>query len=116
MNRETFEIPDPAVKMGENVRTTYIEALRDWVKNGAKSQFALTPAEVKRRLRGPSEDELRAANHARLGTWLVPMPTIDPEVALATAALSIEGLEPSRKLLNILGFRPPRWACSGVKP
>jgi hypothetical protein len=41
--------------------------------------------------------------------------TVRP-VALATAVLSIEGLEPSRKLLNIFGFRPPRAACSGVSP
>ena len=37
-------------------------------------------------------------------------------VALDTAVLSIEGLEPSRKLLNILGLSPPRTACSGVRP
>lgn len=77
MNRETFEIPDPAVKMGENTRNTYVEALRDWVKHGAQSRFALTPAEVKARLRGPSEDEVRAANHARLGTWLYKQGKLD---------------------------------------
>jgi hypothetical protein len=37
-------------------------------------------------------------------------------VALATALDSIDGLEPSRKLLNIFGFSPPRAACSGVRP
>jgi hypothetical protein len=37
-------------------------------------------------------------------------------VALDTAVLSIDGLLPSRKLLNIFGFRPPRSACSGVRP
>ena len=45
-----------------------------------------------------------------------PLEGTESPVALATAALSIDGLEPSRKLLNILGFRPPRSACSGVKP
>ena len=33
-----------------------------------------------------------------------------------TALLSMEGLEPSKKLLNILGLSPPRKACSGVRP
>jgi hypothetical protein len=37
-------------------------------------------------------------------------------VALATAVLSIAGLLPSRKLLNIFGFSPPRAACSRVSP
>ena len=37
-------------------------------------------------------------------------------MALHTAVLSIEGLEPSRKELNIFGLRPPVFACSGVRP
>ena len=37
-------------------------------------------------------------------------------VALATAVLSMAGLEPSRKELNILGFSPPRLACSSFSP
>ena len=37
-------------------------------------------------------------------------------VALHTAVLSIAGLEPSRKELNIFGFSPPISACSGVRP
>jgi len=37
-------------------------------------------------------------------------------VALDTAVLSMAGLEPSRKELNILGFSPPRLACSSLRP
>ena len=37
-------------------------------------------------------------------------------VALHTAVLSMAGFEPSRNELNILGFRPPTCACSGVRP
>src|SRR3954465_12647522 len=37
-------------------------------------------------------------------------------VALDTVVLSIAGLEPSRKELNILGLRPPRLACSSLSP
>ena len=39
-----------------------------------------------------------------------------PGVALHTALVSIAGLEPSRKELNIFGLRPPSCACSGVRP
>ena len=37
-------------------------------------------------------------------------------VALAMAVLSMAGLEPSRKALNIFGFMPPSLACSAVTP
>jgi hypothetical protein len=32
------------------------------------------------------------------------------------AALSMAGFNPSRKALNIFGFRPPSFACSAVTP
>ncbi len=70
MNRETFEIPDAPVAEGTAVRNSYIEALKDWVEHGAASRYALSPAEVKQRMRGPSEAEVLAANHARLGRFL----------------------------------------------
>ena len=37
-------------------------------------------------------------------------------VALATAAISIDDLVPSTKLLNIFGFMPAASACSVVMP
>jgi hypothetical protein len=50
------------------------------------------------------------------GGYSSPVLGTSSPVALATAVLSIDGLLPSRKLLNIFGFRPPRVACSGVRP
>jgi tetratricopeptide (TPR) repeat protein len=70
MNRETFEIPDADADRGVAIRNTYIDALRDWVKNGAASPYALPANEVKRRMRGPSEADVRAATHVRLGRYL----------------------------------------------
>ena len=67
MNRETFEIPEDAAQRGAAARAAYIDALRDWVKNGADSAFALSPAEVKRRVRGPEEADVLAATHVRVG-------------------------------------------------
>jgi hypothetical protein len=40
---------------------------------------------------------------------------VRPE-ALATAAISIDDFVPSRNELNICGFMPPVFACSGVRP
>ena len=50
------------------------------------------------------------------GGYSKPLLGTSKPVALATAVLSMEGLEPSKKLLNIFGFKPPRLACSGVSP
>ena len=69
MDRTTFEIPDAAAARGMAIRDTYIEALRNWVANGAASPHALSPAEIKRRMRGPREADVRAANHVRLGRY-----------------------------------------------
>lgn len=70
MNRETLEIPDEPVAKGVAIRNTYVDALRDWVKNGAASPYALPPEEVRRRLRGPREEDVRAATFVRLGRHL----------------------------------------------
>lgn len=70
MNRATFEIPEADAARGAANRDAYIDALRDWVKHGAQSRFALPPAEVKRRLRGPSDADVRAATHVKLGRHL----------------------------------------------
>jgi tetratricopeptide (TPR) repeat protein len=77
MNRETFEIPDAPVAEGMAIRNTYIEALKDWAKHGAASPYALSAEEVRRRMRGPSEAEVLAANHARLGRFLFKKGQLD---------------------------------------
>lgn len=48
----------------------YLAALRDWVKQGDKSRYALTPDEVIERSRPRSEEEGRAAGHFELGEYL----------------------------------------------
>ncbi len=67
LNRETLELPDAAIAEGAEARNAYIAALRDWVRHGVDSRYALPAAEVKRRLRGPGEAEVRAATHVKLG-------------------------------------------------
>jgi hypothetical protein len=66
----TFAIPEEITKRAAAVRQTYFDAVRDWVKNGAKSRFALPPDEVARRAPGPSADAARAHACFALGAWL----------------------------------------------
>ena len=70
MNRETFEIPDDAAAQGFAVRNAYVNAVRDWAKNGANSAYVLSPDEVRKRMRGPQQDDVVAATHVRLGRHL----------------------------------------------
>jgi hypothetical protein len=57
---KTFSIPDEIVKRAAGVRATYFDAVRDWVKHGAQSRFALSAEEIARRAHGPGEAAARA--------------------------------------------------------
>jgi hypothetical protein len=70
MDPTTFEIPADDLSLLASNRCTYIDALRDWVRRGADSEFALSPDEVRRRMRLPEADDVLAATHARLGDHL----------------------------------------------
>jgi hypothetical protein len=70
MNRETFEIPDAAAAEGAEIRNAYVNAVRDWADKGAASPYVLSPDEVRKRMRGPKEDDVVAATHVRLGRHL----------------------------------------------
>jgi hypothetical protein len=71
MDRTNFSIPPEALKELMAKRQSYQDAIRDWVANGARSRFALSPAEVLRRTHTPSDDHVRAAANFRLGEYLV---------------------------------------------
>jgi hypothetical protein len=77
MNRETFEIPDEYAAQGMAIRDTYVDALRDWVKNGAASPYVLPADEVKRRMRGPEAADVLAAAHVKLGRHLYDAGKLD---------------------------------------
>lgn len=70
MDRETFEVPDAAAEEGFAIRTAYVDALRDWVDKGDKSDFVLPAEEAKKRLRGPELADVVAAAHVRLAKHL----------------------------------------------
>jgi hypothetical protein len=67
---KTFAIPEEITKRAAAVRATYFDAVRDWVRNGAKSRFALPPEEVARRAQGPGDEAARGHACFALGAWL----------------------------------------------
>jgi hypothetical protein len=66
----TFSLPPDAAAAGKQRRSVYVDALRDWVAKGEKSEHALSADEARRRMQGPSEDVARAAAEYRLGEIL----------------------------------------------
>lgn len=70
MDRETFELPEEAVGHQEVIRQVYVDALRDWARNGENSEYALSANEVRQKVRQPTEGDARAAAHVRLGRHL----------------------------------------------
>lgn len=70
MDRETFTVPEEDLQRLAANRLHYMNAIRDWVRDGADSVYALDPDEVRRRTRRPEERDVHAAVHARLGRLL----------------------------------------------
>ena len=70
MNRTNFSIPTDAMNELQAKRKAYQDAIRDWVAKGAKSKFALSEAEVLRRMHTPDDSQVRAAANFRLGEYL----------------------------------------------
>jgi hypothetical protein len=66
----TFSIPEEIAKRAAHVRATYFDAVRDWVKHGAKSRFALSPAAVAKHAHGPGDAAARGQACFALGAWL----------------------------------------------
>lgn len=71
MDRTNFSIPAEPLKELREKRAAYQNAIRDWVKNGSSSRFALSEDEVLRRMRTPADDHVRAAANFRVGEYLV---------------------------------------------
>ena len=70
MDRTNFSIPEDARAALQGARRGYVEALRDWVSHGERSPYALSPAEVRRRLAPVTDGVALAATHFRLGEHL----------------------------------------------
>ena len=77
MNRVTREMPADAARTTAEARVTYMNAIRDWVKKGAASEYAYQADHARDRVPVPTEDVARAHAAFRLGQYL--MRTGQPE-------------------------------------
>lgn len=70
MDRESFVLPDEDATLLEHNRMLYYNAVRDWGLKGSESEYALSPEEIRSRIRRPNDSDARAAAHARIGRHL----------------------------------------------
>src|SRR5207248_7756089 len=71
MDRTTFSMPVELVEQGRAKRMSYVDAVRDWVKNGNASAYALAPERARARIEEPSSNETLANANFRLGQYLL---------------------------------------------
>jgi AhpC/TSA family protein len=71
MNRATREMPEDVARRTAEARTTYLDAIRDWVRRGPRSPHALDAARAREHLAAPREDTARAQALFRLGQLLI---------------------------------------------
>ena len=71
MNRETREMPEEAARRTATARSTYLDAIRDWVRRGADSAHALSAPAARDHLAAHGEDAGRAHAAFRLGQLLI---------------------------------------------
>ena len=63
LDPQTFQLPKDAIEEGKRIRRSYVDAIRDWVAKGDRSEFALPPDEARHRATGPDDtDALATAN------------------------------------------------------
>ena len=77
MNRTTREMPEEAARLTTQAKTTYLEAIRDWVRQGPRSAHALAADRVLAHLPALTDDVVRAQALFRLGQALIRLGRAD---------------------------------------
>src|SRR5262245_2208602 len=71
MDRATREMPADAAQITAEARTTYLNAIRDWVRRGQASEHAFDAERARARTPRPTEDVALAHVCFRLGQHLI---------------------------------------------
>ena len=71
MNRATREMPEDVARLTAQAKATYLDAIRDWVRHGARSAHAFTADQARAHLPTPTEDTATAQAMFRLGQLLI---------------------------------------------
>jgi len=71
MDRVTREMPAEAARMTAEAKATYVNAIRDWVLNGAASEHVFDAERARAHVAAPTEGVARAHAAFRLGQHLI---------------------------------------------
>ena len=71
MNRATREMPEDVAQITAHAKTTYLDAVRDWVRRGPESEHALPAESARAHLPELTEDMATAQAMFRLGQYLL---------------------------------------------
>ena len=71
MNRATREVPEDAARLTAEAKTTYVNAVRDWVRRGPGSEHAYSTEAARAHLPALTEDTAAAQAMFRLGQFLL---------------------------------------------
>ena len=71
MNRATRELPEEAAQMTATAKTTYVDAIRDWVLNGDRSAHAFGADQARAHLPAITDETATAQAMFRLGQLLL---------------------------------------------
>jgi hypothetical protein len=88
-DRKTGAFPREVGRDSRLRRKVYVEAVRDWIENGAASRHVLAPDEVRRRMRGVGPEESLAEAHFRLGVALMRRGARDAATAALERAVAL---------------------------
>ena len=71
MNRQTREMPEDVARLTAHAKSTYLDAIRDWVRSGARSEHAFTAEQARAHLPAITTDVATAQAMFRLGQVLL---------------------------------------------
>jgi hypothetical protein len=71
MNRATREMPEDVARLTAQAKAVYLDAIRDWARNGEGSAHAFTAEQARAHLPVVTEDSARAQALFRLAQFLI---------------------------------------------
>lgn len=71
MNRATREMPEDVARRTARAKAIYLDAIRDWARNGAGSAYAFTAEQARAHLPAVTEDAATAQAMFRLAQFLL---------------------------------------------
>lgn len=77
MDRTTRQVPDDVARLTAQAKTTYVEAIRDWVRNGTRSPHALATDQARTHLPALTDEVVTAQALFRLGQALIRRGEVD---------------------------------------